>query len=56
MDFYDFEPDPNGHYLCKNGKRVARFNDLKTAEAVRERYIMEEAERFDTYDETKIKD
>jgi len=50
MDFYDCEPDPGGHYLCKNGQRVARFNDLKTAEAVREGYVTQEAERFEACD------
>ena len=51
--FYDLEPDGanDSHYLCETsgGKtvRIARFNDLAKAEAVRERFRRMEAERYE---------
>ncbi len=55
--FYDLEPDGanDSHYLCETsgGKRVriARFNDLAKAEAVRERFMRMEAERSENVEE-----
>jgi len=55
--FYDLEPDGanDSHYLCETsgGKRVriARFNDLAKAEAVRERFTRMEAERSENVEE-----
>ena len=47
--FYDLEPDgANGsHYLCENGVRIARFNDLAKAEAVRESFMRDVAAEYE---------
>ena len=46
--FYDIEPDGanESHYLCENGKRILRFNELEKAEIVRGHFMNAEAVRM----------
>ena len=48
IKFYDLEPDGknDSHYLCENGVKIARFNDLAKAEAVRERFMRDVADEL----------
>ena len=48
IKFYDLEPDGknDSHYLSENGVRIARFNDLAKAEAVRERFMRDVADEL----------
>ena len=40
--FYDIMPASDGsHNLCENGRPIARYSDLATAEKVREEMMME---------------
>ena len=40
--FYDIEPASDGsHNLCENGRPIARYSDLATAEKIREEMMME---------------
>ena len=47
--FYDLEPDGanDSHYLCENGVRIARFNELAKAEAVRESFMSDVAAMYE---------
>jgi hypothetical protein len=48
IKFYDLEPGGknDSHYLSENGVRIARFNDLAKAEAVRERFMRDVADEL----------
>ena len=35
MKFYDIQPQDGSHYICENGKQIARFDDLGKAELLR---------------------
>jgi hypothetical protein len=45
--FYDIEPGDDSHYLCANGRPIARFDELAKAEAVRDALVAEQAERLE---------
>jgi hypothetical protein len=45
--FYDLEPGDDSHYLCANGRSIARFNELAKAEAVRASYVEEIAAMYE---------
>ena len=44
--FYDIEPAADGsHYLCCNGRAIARYSDLAAAESAREEFTLEIEDR-----------
>jgi hypothetical protein len=54
--FYDIVPGDGSHYLCENGRPIARFNDLAKAEAVRANLINELAAMHERNAETLTND